>query len=491
MRRSKAATERRVEVQVHTMRSRYPRLSLVDQSALRIERPDTPAHIAGLCILTAEPLLDAAGALDLERIKRRLERRLDRAPALRRIIQPAPPLGGPPLWVDDPQFSINRHVYAARLAPPGDRTILLRTVELVLRQLLDRSHPLWEIWFFTGLAGGQVAMLVKVHHALADAAAAVALMGALLDLAPDTPDPPSKPWTPAPGPPSQALFHDNISNQLVSIRSTLAHPARVAHSVCATLSDSAQFLQRFNAAPRTSLNGLFAEECRIRAISVDLKTARIVARTHRAKVNDVVLSVLSGGLRELLISRGEPVAGLELTALVPTTLRAEQTSGAVGNELGLLLTKLPVGEPDALGRLLRVSALTRAAKAVQHPGYMTDLLGIGAVLGLARPFLALQRMINIFVTDVPGPPMPLYFLGAKIEEVLPIIGPGGNVSLMLSAFSYCGRLSLLLDVRASAYPDIAVLVDGMQRSWEALRERSASTPVTARLETTRDRSTVS
>jgi len=178
-------------------------------------------------------------------------------------------------------------------------------------------------------------------------------------------------------------------------------------------------------------------------------------------------------------------------ALVPTTLRAEQTVGQVGNEVGLLLMKLPVGEPDALGRLLRVATLTKAAKATQHPEYISTLLGIGSAFGLARPFLALQRMINIFVTDVPGPPVPLYFLGAKIEEVLPIIGPGGNVSLMVSAFSYCGRLSLLLDVRASAYPDIDVLVGGMQRSWEALSERSSSKPVAAHPQPKRGRSKVS
>ncbi len=452
-------------------RSRYPRLSLVDQSALKIERADTPAHIAGLCILSAGPLLDANGALNLDMIKRRLARRLDSAPALRKIVQSAPPLGGAPLWVDDSQFSIDRHIFAARLAPPGDRAILLRTVELVLRQLLDRSHPLWEIWFFTGLEDGKVGMLVKVHHALADAAAAVTLMGALLDLTPDAPDPPATAWIPAPAPSARALVRDHLDRRLVSIRSTLAHPTQVTRGAGAALNETVRFLQRLNAAPRTSLNGYFAEDCRLCAISLDLNVARKVARTRRAKVNDVVLSAVSGGLRELLIARGEPVAGVELTALVPATMRATQITGQVGNDLGLLLIKLPIGEPDALGRLLRVMALTKAAKATQRPEYISQVLGIGSAFGLVRPFLALQRMINVFVTNVPGPPVPLYFLGAKIEEVLPIIGPGGNVSLMVSAFSYCGRLSLLLYVRASAYPDIEALVGGMQRSWDDLVER--------------------
>ncbi len=163
-------------------------------------------------------------------------------------------------------------------------------------------------------------------------------------------------WTPAPAPSPQALVCDNVGSRLASIRSTLAHPAQVARSVGATLSDSARFLRRWNAAPRTSLNASREEGCRIRALPLDLQTAHAVAHAHHAKVNDVVLSVVSGGLRELLITRGEPVAGLELTALVPETLRAEQAAGELGNAVGMLLVRLPVGEPDALGRLLRVAA---------------------------------------------------------------------------------------------------------------------------------------
>jgi diacylglycerol O-acyltransferase len=473
------------------MPSRYARLSLLDRSALRIERADTPAHIAGLCLITAEPLLDATGALDLALIKRRLERRLVRVPALRRIIQSTPPLGGPPLWVDDPQFSIDRHILTARLASPGDEVILLRTVELVLRQLLDRTHPLWELWSLTDLKDGRVGMLVKIHHALADGGAAIALITSLLDFAPDAPEPPASIWSLRPAPSPQALVCDTVRNRLAAIRSTLAHPAQVAHRVGATLTDSAQFLRRWNAAPRTSLNATPVPGCRIRALPLDLQTAIAVAHAHHAKINDVVLSVVSGGLRELLITRGETVAGLELTALVPETLRPEQAAGELGNAVGMLLVRLPVGEADALRRLTRIAISTRLAKAEQHPGYISDLLGMGAAIGVARPFMARQRMANIFVTNVPGPPAPLYVLGARIEEVLPLIGPGGNVTLMFAALSYCERLTILLTASADAYPDLDVLVAGLKRSAEDLMERAATRAVTALSAPQGDRSTAS
>jgi diacylglycerol O-acyltransferase / wax synthase len=455
------------------MRSRYSRLSLVDQSALSIERSDTPAHLAGLCILRSEPLLDATGILDLEMIKRRLNRRLVRVPALRKVVQATPPLGGAPLWIDDPRFSLDRHIRTAQLAPPGDQATLFRTVELVLRQLLDRSRPLWELWFFTGLDDGHVGLLVKIHHALADGGAAVALVMSLLDLAPDTPDPPASDWVPTPMPSPRALFCDTAGSRLLSLRETLAHPKQIARRVGVALTDSGRFLRRWNAAPRMSLNSIPEENRLICALPLDLEAARTVAHAHHAKINDVVLTVVSGGARELLRTRGEPTAGMELTALVPATLRAEQAAGQLGNAVGMYLIQLPVGEPTALGRLLRIAALTQAARTEQHPRYLSDLLGIGAAIGVARPFLARQRMANIFVTDVPGPPAPCYFLGARIEEAMPLIGPAGNVTLMFAALSYGQRLTILLTASAAAYPDIDVLVTGMRRSWEDLIGRPA------------------
>jgi diacylglycerol O-acyltransferase / wax synthase len=462
-----------VEVHLHTMHSRYPRLSLVDRSTLKVERSETPAHIAGLCVVKAEPLLDATGALDLEMIKRRLEQRLVRVPRLRQVVHPTPPLCGPPLWVDDPQFSIDRHIHTTPLAPPGDEASLLTTAELLLRPLLDRSHPLWEVWFLTNLDDGQLGMLFKIHHAVADGVATVALITSLLDVAPDAPDPPTVVWTSMSTPSAWALFGDNVGSRLVSIRSALAHPLQVARNVGSTLTDSVRFLRRWNAAPRTSLNAPPRPGRRIHVVRLDLETARAVAHAHHAKINDVVLSIVSGGVRELLIARGEPVESLELTALVPATLRPEQAAGHLGNAAGMLLVRLPVGQADAVRRLVLIATETQRAKAEQRPGYMSGVLGTGAAIGVARPFMVRQRLVNIFVTNVPGPSAPLYVLGARIEEVMPIIGPAGNVTLMFAALSYCGRLTILLTASAAAFSDLDVLVAGMQRSWGELKETEA------------------
>ncbi len=461
------------------MDSRYDRLSLADRSNLRIERPETPAHIAGLCIVAAAPLLDAQGRLDLEMITRRLERRLGRVPMLRRIVLPARPLCGPPLWIDDPAFSIDRHVRSTAVALPGDETSLLATTERLLRPLLDRSHPLWELWFLTGLADGRIGMLFKIHHAVADGLAAVALMMTFLDLAPDTPNPPETPWTPTPAPSSWALLTDNMRSKAFSLRFSLAHPIQLLRGVDQTLADSLQLYRLSDAAPDTSLNALPTRGRRIHVVHLDLEMARAVAHAHGAKINDVVLAVVSGGVRELLLARGESVNGLELTTSVPATLRSAEAAGQLGNAAGALLVRLPAGKADAIQRLERIAISTQAARREQHPAYINGLFSWLAAIGLARPFIERQRMVNFFVTNVPGPRMPLYVLGARIDDVMPILGLAGNVTLMFAALSYCERLNILVTANATACPDIDVLAAGMTRAWEDLIGRPAVTTVRA------------
>jgi WS/DGAT/MGAT family acyltransferase len=462
------------------MESRYARLSRADRSKLRIERPATPQHIAGLCILAAAPLLDGAGRLDLDMIKRRLERRLGRAPMLRRIVRPAPPLCGPALWIDDPAFAMDRHIRSAVIAPPGDEASLLATTGRLLSSALDRSHPLWELWFLTGLADGRVGMLFKVHHAVADGLAGVALMMTFLDLAPDAPDPIETPWAPTPAPSYWALLTDNMRGKALSLRSCLAHPRQLLRGVAQTLADSVQMYRLKDAAPHSSLNALPTPGRRIRVARLDLEMARAVAHAHGAKINDVVLTVVSGGVRELLRARGEPVDGVELAASVPATLRSAEAAQRLGNAAGALLVRLPIGESNATRRLERIAVATQEAKREQRPAYISGLFDWLAATGLSAAIIDRQRMVNFFVTNVPGPSAPLYVLGAKIEDVAPILGLAGNVSLMFGALSYCGRLNVVVTANAAACPDLDTLGAGMAQAWEALTGKSLPAPVQRR-----------
>jgi WS/DGAT/MGAT family acyltransferase len=451
------------------MRSRYARLSLADRSNLRIERVETPTHIAGLCVVEAASLLAADGTLDLAMIQRRIERRLACVPVLRRVVHSAPLLCGPALWVDDPQFAIERHVLAARVAPPGDEASLLATAEELLRPLLDRSHPLWQLWLLTGLADGHIGLLFKVHHAIADGLAAVAIIMALCDLTPDAPDPPAEGWQPVPAPSAHALFVDALSGRMAEAGGVLAYPLRLVRAADATVRDSLEFINNRHAAARTSLNALPSVGRHLRVAHLDLEAARTIAHAHGAKVNDVVLAVVTGGVRELLLARGERVEGLELTTSEPATLRsAERARGELGNAAGALLVRLPAGDTDAIRRLEHIAAATRRAKAEQHPAYINGLFSWLAATRLALPLARHQHFVNFFVTNVPGPTAPLYLLGARIEDVTPVLGLAGNVTIVFAALSYCGRLNVLVSADAAACPEVDVLAAGMQRAWDAL-----------------------
>jgi diacylglycerol O-acyltransferase / wax synthase len=458
------------------MDSRFRRLSHFDRVFLRLERPDLPEHVAGLCVLEAAPLLDADGKLDLERIERRLERRLVRVPELRWMVHDTPPLCGLPLWVDDPGFSIANHVHATPVYPPGDEAAFLATAELLVRRLLDRSRPLWELWFVTGLQGGRLGLVLKIHHAIADGLAAVALVGSLLDLDPDAPDPPAEPWSAEPAPSPGALLADSTRCRASAAAAVLRHPIRLARKAGADAAGSADMFRRGrSAAPRTSLNRLPGWGRQLRAVHLDLEAARTVAHTHGATVNDVVLCVVTSGVADLLAARGERVEGLELKASVPATLRSADGARKLGNAAGAIVVGLPAGERDPVRRLEAVAASSRSAKAEQRRAAAQGVFSmLGASSLLVRWLTEQQRWVNFFVSNVPGPPVPLYLLGARIGEVMPVIGLAGNMTLVFAALSYCGRLNLVVNADADAYPDLDVLVAGMERARRELGGEAAT-----------------
>jgi WS/DGAT/MGAT family acyltransferase len=359
-------------------------------------------------------------------------------------------------------------VHAARVGPPGDEASLLRTAELLLRPLLDRSHPLWELWFLTGLAGGRLAVLFKVHHAVADGLAAIALMTSLLDREPGAADPPRTGWRPTPAPPAPALLADTVRDRAGAAASILGHPVRLARGLAAVLAGAAGALRERSGAPRTSLNAIPGRSRLLRAVHLDLEPARAAAHAHAATVNDVLLAVVGGGLRDLLQARGELVAGMELKVSLPAALRRVGAARELGNEVGAKLVALPVAEADAGRRLERIAAATRAAKAAQRPAQVQGAMAVLAALGLLVPLVRRQRMVNTFVTNVPGPRDTLYLLGARVEAVLPVTGLAANITVLFAALSYRGRLEVVVDADAAACPDVDVLVAGMRRAWGSL-----------------------
>jgi diacylglycerol O-acyltransferase / wax synthase len=455
------------------------RLTAFDLMFLRLESPDWPCHYGGLAIVAGEGLLDAAGQLRLDEIRTRLDRRLAGVPELRRRVHHPGPLRGGPLWVDDDRFDISRHVRELVVDPPGDELALLEATDRVYRRLLDRRRPPWELWFLTGLGDGRVGVLLKLHHAVADGLAAVAIIGALFDREPDVPDPEPTPRVPAPIPSNRALVADRLAEVFGTVRraaSRVAHPLELVRSVRFAGLVARRYLGT-KPAPRTSLNRPVRSGRRIRYLRLDLAPVKQVTHAQGGTVNDVVLSLWAGGLGALLVSRGEPVAGVELVtglaaSLRPSTVHAE----SVDNRVGAVMLRLPVGDADPTGRLEQIVARTRSAKAEQRPVAVVGPMARLAATPLGRTYSAHQRANNLITTNVIGPDEPVYVLGARVLMILPIIELVGNIGLTLCAFSYAGELSLVVTADAAAFLDLDVLMEAMGREWQGLVAGSTGGP---------------
>ncbi len=459
-------------------RARITRLTSFDRMYLRDEAPAWPCHFGGLAVVEGGSLLDASGRLRLDEIRARLDRRLALVPDLRQRLHVPRRLRGGPLWVDDDRFAIEHHVHEATIDAPGGDPQVLEAAARVYAGLLDRTHPLWELWFLTGLSDGRVGVLFKLHHAVADGNAAVAVMGSLFDLDPDAADPVPVPWTAAPVPRDSALVADNLAARVRSLgrlSAALTHPLRILEAARVLLMVTRRMVGQ-KGAPRTSLNQVVQVGRRIRFLRVDLEAMKAAGHLHAGTVNDVLLDLWAGGLRRLLVSRGEAVAGVELVTAQAVSTRSA-TDGSIDNQAGTIVMRLPTWEADVARRLDLIVHTTRTAKAGQRSAAIADVVAGLSATPIAQYFNLHQRAVNVIVTNVVGPPVPMFIFGARILEILPIIQLVGNVGLTLCAFSYAGEVFLVVTADAAGFPDVDVLMDGMERDWLALVGPGTAEPV--------------
>jgi diacylglycerol O-acyltransferase / wax synthase len=220
-------------------------------------------------------------------------------------------------------------------------------------------------------------------------------------------------------------------------------------------------------APRTSLNRPIGAHRRLAVVRTRLDIAKQIAHGHGGKVNDVLLAAAAGGLRELLLSRGEPVDGLVLQAFVPVSLHSEGAGRAQGNQDAVMAVPLPVGEPDVVHRLELIAADTRARKQrTRSPG--VNALPIGFLQRAAWRMVTHQWTYNVSVTNVPGPAQRLFLAGAPLLELIPVVPITGNLTLGVGALSYTGQLSLIAVADRDACPDVEVFADGVRGALQTL-----------------------
>ena len=262
------------------------------------------------------------------------------------VVVPRRGLGGP-LWVDAPSFDLSEHVRVLALPAGSGEADLLVATEQLRGKRLDPSRPLWEMWFLTGLPNNQIAVFVRVHHAIADGMAAMTTISALLDTAPDAPAPPACPWTPMPSPSARELLADNLKHhaeRLAGALSTLVRPRTTVRRLRAAWPATRELLAE-GPGPQTSLNHMVGPDRNLALIRSTLDEVKEVAHAHAATVNDVLLAVTAGGLRTLLRSRGEPVEDITVRISVPVSLRRRVHGPQQGNLIAQMAVPLPLGGP--------------------------------------------------------------------------------------------------------------------------------------------------
>jgi len=448
------------------------RLSAQDLASLAGDDAGWPWDMGAIGFLDRAGLVDGDGRFQIEAVRRVIESRLQLVPHSRQLLY-RPRLGlGWPLWTDAASFDIADHVRVFLLAAPADQMQVLAAWQQLRRRPLDRSRPRWEAWFLPGLADGRIGVFLRMHHAMADGVAGVAAFSALFDLTAEAPAPAASPWTPAPVPSARELLGDNArrrARELGRAVSGLTHPGgmlRQARRTWPAWREAAG--QR---APATSLNrGRIGLDRRLALVHGDLGQARTIARAHGGTVNDVVLAVVAGGLRDLLLARGEPVSDLVLRASVPVSLHQERSGRPLGNQVGWMAVPLPLGEPCHARRLELIAADTAERKKNARPEITSGIFRFILAQRAFNLLLPHQRYLNTFITNVPGPPAPLYLAGARLLEVFPVLAITGNMALGVAVMSYAGQLNLTAVADRDRCPDVEVFAEGVRQALDELAQ---------------------
>lgn len=463
------------------------RLSGLDASFLYLESSAQLMHVCGVLLLDPATV---PGGYDFPGLKAALEARVATVPSFRRKLKEVPLEIDHPIWVDDSDFDIDRHVHRLAVPAPGTARELREICGHLAGIPLDRSRPLWEMWVIEGLEGGQVAVFTKMHHASVDGVSGANLVSHLCSLEPDAPplDLAPKGERPMNPPGDWELFGRGLLNNLTK-------PVKAVRLVAPTASLLTKTIQRARTgtamaapltAPRTSFNGNIGSRRSVGYADLSLDTIKAVRHAvEGATVNDVVLALSGGALRRYLEDRGE-LPGSSLLASVPVSVHGTSARTGGTNKVSSLFARLGTDIADPVERLRRLAADNAHAKD-HHKAISADTLQDWAEFAAPRTFGLAVRAVaklrlaekgpvihNLVISNVPGPPVPLYFLGARIDAFYPLgpifHGAGLNVTVM----SNNGRVHVGLLGCRDALPDIQDLADDFPVELEALHAASVS-----------------
>ncbi len=457
------------------------RLTSIDASFLAQEREGSHMHIGAVLLFDG----DAPGRQELAD---HIESRLHLVPRYRHKLSFPRFEMGRPLWVDDPAFNLGYHVRHTALPSPGSVEQLRLLVSRIFSQRLDRSKPLWEMWLVEGYEGG-FAIVNKTHHALVDGVSGADLTTVLFDLSREGTEvaAPERRWMPSPEPSDTEVVVKGATDLAGTPLSLARRAVGAVTSPGVTVERAREAAAgvgevlwgTLNSAPQTPLNGPIGPHRRVSWVRMPLRELKEIKNVLGGTVNDVFLATVTGALHKWLRTRGIRTEGLEIRSAVPVSVRAEGDNSGLGNQITVMVGRLPTYVADPTERLRVVTESMKDLKESKQA------LGAQAIIGIedfAPPTIFARasrlhfsnRAYNLLTTNVPGPQLPLYLLGREMSEFIPVafLAPGQRLAIACISYNGCVALSLMGDY--DGMPDLEDLADYVTEEVAALREAAKS-----------------
>jgi WS/DGAT/MGAT family acyltransferase len=464
------------------------RLSGQDAVFVYGETASMPMHTIGTVIL--DPSDVPGGRFGYEEILATLEARIHLVPPFRQRLLEIPLGLGHPMLVDDPEFRLVNHVHHLAVHAPGTLRELGEIVGDIAARPLDRSQPLWEMWVVEGLQERRIALVTKLHHCMIDGASGASQMAHLMDLEADAkPEPPAGPWDPAPLPTALERMRGSLTSRLVN-------PIRMGELVLQTAQGlrsrrSAQRETRVpggevpplfdGGAPETPFNRALSPRRSVAYGGASLSDVKRIKNAFGVTVNDVVLGACALSVRRYLEARGalpeEP-----LFCLVPVSTKSEDEKAGLFNKVSVMVVELPtqLESPEAMIAAIHRNAADakRVFSAIEHDlvpawlQYLPPLLTRATAQLYSDWKLADRRGppgANLVVSNMMGPPVPLYFGGARVEAVYPMGPVGEGLGLNFTVLSNMGRLDVGVLACPDIVPEVWALAEGFGRAVAELR----------------------
>ncbi len=463
-------------------------LTALDSWFLHLEDARMPMHIGAINIFAP---VDGERKFDFNEFKEFFRERLHLSPIFRRRLVEVPLNLGRPFWIEDPNFNLDHQLLHVALPQPATLGALKKMAAQFYNPPMDRSRALWRMIFITGLEGidglpkNAFATVTQIHHANIDGVSGAEIMATIFDMFP-TPSkikPPKEPWKPEPIPSYRELIGKSYSDTTSTpgkiidfVRHTGGNLLEIAKKTANTMMPPPPAVM---SAPKSILNVPVTPNKLFSAIELDLERVKKLKKKANVKLNDVVMAICSSALRRYLDEK-EALPEKPMVAMAPISVRKADEKGSMGNRISGMLVSLATDEEDSVARLRKIYESTQSSKIYSKATPVDKIVElipseVGALatrfytqMGLSnlhRPFF------NIIITNVPGPPIPLYMNGFRMHHQYGLGLVFEGIGLMIIVFSYDGKLTITCTSCEEIMPDLSLFTSYIRTGLAELEER--------------------